>query len=135
MNNLEILLKQYEIYSLRKQHFGSLFWQIPALFLGVCVLITSVYKDLTGNTRWIFLMLIGLLLILVSYIAKRLKDNEDCYEVMLIEIEYFLKTKVGEGFQIAPKSKAYGARFYAVCAYAGIGIVLVLVSAVCLVRG
>lgn len=128
MNQTDILLKQYEIFSQRRQHFGALFWQVPALFLTACALIATVIKDADGLIRSCFLLGIGILLLLISYVAKRLKENEDQYEVLLAEIERSLRELCGTGVVCAPRSRRYGARFCAILTYAIIAIAILICS-------
>jgi len=130
----DLLIKQYEIFSNQRRHFGSLFWQIPALFLGICALIGNMIKDARGDLRWALLLTAGALLVLISYVACRMRINEDIYENLMQNIEMTLRDSGCADFKVAPRSKRVGARSAAIIAYALLGFSLAVVSIVNLLR-
>lgn len=111
MTREQFLLKQYEIFSERKLHFGKLFWQTPTIFIALCVFVASIIKDLTSPIVWWFFLAVGLLLMLISYIGYRHKTNEDQYEILMQEIEVELQNQFENKIFHAPLSKPFGARF------------------------
>lgn len=128
MTREEILLKQNELFSERKLHFGRLFWQTPTIFIAICVLVASLLKDLQAPVIWWFILTVGALLVLVAYIGFRHKKNEDQYEQPMRDIETELAKNCEEKMFHAPLSKAYGARFATSVALLAIGALLIVLG-------
>jgi hypothetical protein len=128
MDRDEALLRQYEVFSERKLHFGQLFWQIPAVFLGLCVLVANALKDSSPALVGWLLLAAGTFLILIAYIAHRLRLNEDAYEQCLRQIEVSLVETIGSSFQLAPLSRKSGARFWTTIVLAFAGVILISVA-------
>lgn len=124
----EALLKQYEIFSQRKLHFGRLFWQIPATFVALCVVLTGIFRNAKEPLKWWLLLVAGAVLVLISYIAHKLQVNEDLYEILMHNIETSLRKSFGDEVQYAPSSKKLGARFWTTVMLVSFGFVLMIIS-------
>ncbi|MFC1663848.1 hypothetical protein ACFL0A_01860 [Patescibacteria group bacterium] len=134
MKREELLIKQYEVLSERKLHFGRLFWQIPTVFMGICILIANIFKEFEPLILWWFIVITGLLLILMGYIAHRLRTNEDNYDLLMERIEKELKKKVGPSFQVVPLSKKFGAKFWTTVSFVFLGFVLLIIGLINLIK-
>ncbi len=125
----KMLIKQYEIFSERKLHFGRLFWQIPTIFIGLCIFVASIIDDLGAPAVWWFVLISGFLMILIAYIGYRLMANEDKYESLMHEIENELERQFGNRLYHSPLSKKFGARFATSTSLLVIGIILIVMGA------
>lgn len=126
MDREEILLHQYEVFANRKLHFGRLFWQIPAVFIAIGVLTVNFLDGMVGSTLGWFFIAIGILLMVIAYIAHRLRSMEDLYEKLMKEIEESIRETVGTSFKVAPAISAFWSEnpFYDClgCGRSGIGL-------------
>ena len=114
MTRKEILLKQYEIFSHRKLHFGKLFWQMPTIFIATCAFFANVVKDLNAPHLWWFVLMISSLLFLITYIGYRLQINENEYEKLMYDIEKELYSDLEGNIYQAHLSKKLGSRLITV---------------------
>lgn len=124
----ELLVKQYEIFANKKLHFNGLFWQIPAVFVAICAFIVSIFKDSQGGLKWLFILVVGLGLCLMSYVAHRLRTNIDSYEDKLANLQDVVKKYLGDDFQDSPRSKKYGSRFAVTIFYLALGLFLIVLT-------
>lgn len=107
----EALLVQYRVLSDQRLHFGRLFWQSIA-FLFLLLLASMVVFTRTHIVPlWCALIGLGVVTLLMGFVAERLRKLEGRYEDLLEAIELSLQAQGHDGIQIAPKSGRRGARF------------------------
>jgi hypothetical protein len=121
----DVLLKQYELFSARKLHFGRLFWSVLGIFTAICLALANLIEARKASAFPLGLMVMGCFTIAISYVGHRLRQNEDSYERILRQIENSLSERYGPHIVLAPFSRQFGARTIVVLLFliAGIGMI------------
>jgi hypothetical protein len=128
MEKVDFLVKQYELVEDRRTYFGKLFWQLPGFFIAVFVAFIGVADKGESISLRTACLAGGIVFILISWIAYRLRVSQDECEKILETIEKSVSRAGLSGSVQLPRSKRYGARMAVIAALVVSGAVLLFIS-------
>ena len=104
------LLVQYQVLTNQRIHFGKLYWQSIAFLFALLLSSAAIIDDPNMLNAPAALVPGGAVIILMAFVAERLRRLEAHYERLLTAIEDALRDNGNDQVQQSPKSGAFGAR-------------------------
>lgn len=128
MDANDVLMEQFRMLEERRNYFGKLFWQLPGFFVGVFAVFIGLADKSHSRMLQTSYFVGGLILLLISWIAHRLRASQDECERLIHQIEAKLNAAgLGSGIPM-PRSYRVGARLVTVGALVISGVALIVVS-------
>lgn len=125
---IDLLMEQYRMLEERRTYFGKLFWQLPGFFVGVFAVFIGLADASHTRMLRISYFVGGAIMLLIAWIAYRLKASQDECERIIAQVEEKFRSEGLDNGITLPRSYRVGARAITLLALILSGVALMVVS-------